>query len=248
MLIDLKKKKDLFLIVGVLLIAFLLGLSGSSLVGATGGSLSGAAGALANQVACDTSSLLGTAPSGIVLADPLNLRTGPGLNYQVITTLNICSPISLLGRNGDYTWVEVSLPGNVGGWVFIGYKTFPYVQTNINISDLPLTTASGGAVANPPASSDKATISVIIQANQVAAFASGMPANATISATLNPSTGSGNGVAVASGKSDAHGNITLTFPMPKAWADGSALTSGTMTLTLAGKGKTAVAYITYYAN
>ena len=236
-----------YLVIVIILLAFLLGLFGRDLLSVSGGGLSGAAGALANQVACDTSSLSGKDPSGIVLADPLNLRTGPGLNYQVITMLDICTPVSLLGRTSDYTWIEVNLPGNIGGWVFAGYKSFPYIQTNVNISDLKVSTGFGGPVADAPVIG-KAGVSVIIQGNQAVAFASGMPANTLISAMLNPSIGSGMGLAVASGKTDAQGNITLTFSMPTTWSDGSAILSGAMTLTLTGKGETAIAYITYYTN
>jgi hypothetical protein len=244
MLTPLKKNKGLLLAIGVALVAFLLGLFGNTLLSPTGGGLSGAAGAMSNQAACDTTVLSSKDPTGIVLADPLNLRTGPGLNYQVITMLEVCKPVGLLGRTSDYAWLEVSLPGNVGGWVFAGY-----IQANTNLSNLKVTTASGGpAPGNAGSGSSNGIVSVIIQANQVAAFISGMPANTIISATLRPSSGSGKGLAVASGQTDAQGNATLTFPMPATWADGSAVTSGTMTLTLTGGGDTLTAWLTYYTN
>ncbi len=202
--------------------------------------MSGGAGAIANQAICDTSSLSSKEPTGIVLADPLNLRTGPGLNYQVITMLEICKPVSLNGRSSDYAWLEVRLPGNVGGWVFAGY-----IQANVSIGDLKVTTASGGPTTN---TSSSRNVSVIIQSNQVAAFVNGMPANSFITATLSPSNGSGKSVAVTSGQTDAQGNITLTFPMPTTWADGSAVTSGTMTLTFTSGSATLTAWLTYYIN
>ncbi len=243
MLTSLKKNKNLILAIGVALIAFLLGLFGNTLLSPTGAGLSGAAGAMANQAACDTTVLSSKDPTGIVLADPLNLRTGPGLNYQVITMLEVCKPVSLLGRTSDYAWLEVSLPGNVGGWVFAGY-----IQANTNLSNLKVTTASGGPAPGSAGGDGKGIVSVIIQANQVAAFISGMPASTVISATLSPSGGSGKGLAVASGQTDAQGNTTLTFPMPAHWADGSAVKSGTMTLTLTGGGDMLTAFLTYYTD
>jgi len=244
MLTPFKKNMNIFLFIGIILAAFFLGLFGNSLFSETGGSLSAAAGALANQVACNTSSLSSANPRGIILADPLNLRTGPGLGYGVITTLEICTQVNLDGRNSDASWIQVSLPGNVGGWVFAGYEAFPYLQANVKLSDLKVTTASGGPLPSNPSSS--ANVSVIIQNNYVAAFVVGMPANTLVSATLSPSSGSGKSLAVTSGNTDAGGNVTLTFPMPTKWADDSAITSGTMTLTLSGGGKSMTAYITYY--
>ena len=236
------KNKNLFIIIGVALIAFLLGFYGSSLNGGPAIGLSGAAGAIADQEVCDTSSLSNEDPTGIVLADPLNLRIGPGLNYDVITLLEICTPVSLTGRSSDYAWLEVSLPGNVGGWVFSGY-----IQANINISDLEVKTGFGGPNTNTSSGSDL-YVSVIIQGNHAAAFVNGMPANEDISAVLSPSDNSANGVLVASGQTDSQGSITLTFTMPTTWADGSALKSGTMLLTLNAGSETLSAWITYYTN
>lgn len=247
MLTPLKKNKNLFLVLGVVLIAFLLGFFSDSLFSSTGGAISGAAGNLANQAACNTSSLSNTNPTGIVLADPLNLRTGPGLNYQVITMLNICTSVSLTGRSSDSAWLQVSLPGNVGGWVFAGYKEFPYLKMNVSISDLAVTTASGGPTTNPSSGGSR-YVSVIIQGSQVAAFINGMPANANISATLSPSDGAGKSVAVANGKADAQGNLTLTFPMPTTWSDGTPVKSGTLLLTLTGGGAPLTTWVTYYTN
>ena len=48
-----QKNKNLFIIIGVALIAFLLGLYGSSLSGGAGSGLSGAAGAIADQEVCE---------------------------------------------------------------------------------------------------------------------------------------------------------------------------------------------------
>ena len=245
MLKALKKNNKTLLSIGIVLVAFLLGLFGNSLFAETTGSLSGAAGALANQAACNISSLSSADPRGVVLADPLNLRTGPGLNYAVITTLDICTIVNLDGRSNDSTWIQVSLPGNLGGWIFTGYKDFPYIKANIALSTLDVTTASGGPLPSAGANTGSGSVSVIIQGGQVAAFVSGMPANTIVSATLTSTDGS-KSLAVASGQSDAGGNITLTFPMPTKWADGTAVTSGTMTMTLTGGGTTMTATVTYY--
>jgi uncharacterized protein YraI len=244
MLTYLKKNKNAFLIIGVALVAFLLGLFSQSLFSETGGNLGGAAGAMSEQAACDTSVLSSSDPTGIVLADPLlNMRAGPGLNYRVLTMLEICTPVSLKGRSSNNAWLEIRLSEDVGGWVFAGY-----IQANVNISNLKVTQASGGPTTNTSSGSSggQGYISTVIQGNQATAYVTGMPANTQATATLSPSTGSGKSLAVASGQTNSGGNITLTFAMPSKWADGSAVKSGSMTLTVAGGGSTMTAWITYY--
>jgi uncharacterized protein YraI len=197
------------------------------------------------QVNCDTSSLSNENPTGIVLAGPLNLRKGPGLEYDVIKTIEICTPVSLTGRSGDYAWLEVKLPKNVRGWVFS-----PYIQANININDLKVKPASEGAFTggSPSSSNSKRNASVIIERNQAVAFVNGMPANEDIWAVLSPSNNSNIGQLVAYGKTDAKGNATLIFSMPSTWSDGSPLKSGTMKLMLTAKDETHTVLLTYYTN
>ena len=240
------KNKNTLLIIGVALVAFLFGLTSQSLFSETGAGLGGAAGAMAEQAACDTSALSGSAPTGIVLADPLlNMRAGPGLNYRVLTMLEICTPVSIEGRSNNNAWLQIRLPGDVGGWVFAGY-----IQTNVNIGDLKVTQAAGGPTTNTSTGSSggQGYISVSVEGNQGYAYITGMPADTKVVATLSPSTGSGKSLAVASGWTNSSGNIILTFPMPKTWADGSAVKSGNMTLTVTGGGSTMTAWITYYTN
>jgi len=237
----LKKNKTIFLVIGVGLVAFLLGYFGNSLFSTTDDSLSGAAGALVSQAECDMSPLSSSNPTGIVLADPLNFRTGPGLNYHVMTVLDFCTPVGLKGRTSDSSWLEIETAEGVGGWVYSAY-----IQANINKSSLKVTTGAGGPVTS--SSGGKSSVTVTIQANQAIAYVNGMPANTAISATLSPTSSSGKALVVASGQTDGQGNITLIFLMPATWADGSTVTSGNMTLELTGGGASMTAWITYYTN
>jgi len=242
MLAYLKNNKSLLITIGVALMAFLLGFLVRNVSDTAGGNLSGAAGSVQNQVGCDTSSLSNVNPTGIVLADPLNMRIGPGLDYDVVTMLDMCTSIILVGRTGDYAWLEILLPGNVGGWVFAGY-----IQANVNIGDLDITTGYGGPYTDISPGGDL-NVSVVIQANQAAAFVNGMPGNEEIIAVLRPSDNSDLNLVVTSGTTDAQGNVTLTFTMPTKWSDGSAVESGQMTLTLTAGGETVTAWLTYYTN
>jgi uncharacterized protein YraI len=73
----------------------------------------------------------------------LNVRRGPGTNFAIITKLNNGQVVNLTGyRNGDATWVQVSLPNGVVGWV-----SSLYINTSIPVSGLiPVT----GTTPVPP--------------------------------------------------------------------------------------------------
>jgi hypothetical protein len=235
----------IIMIIGVALVAFFLGFFSMYLFTEMGVGFSDTGGTVGDRATCDTSSLLNEDPTGIVLAGPLNLRKGPGLDYDVITTLEICTPVGLTGRSGDYAWLEVKLPKNVKGWVFS-----PYIQANININDLKVKIPSEGAFTgdSPSSSNSKRNASVIIERNQAVALVNGMPANEDIWAVLSPSNNANIGQLVAYGKTDAKGNATLIFSMPTTWSDGSPLKSGTMTLMLTAKDETHTVLLSYYTN
>lgn len=84
------------------------------------------------------------ANSGFVDTKALNLRKGPGANFDVIITLNIRTIFDVTGRNADSSWVKVMLPGNVAGWL-----STRYVVLNLNINDLPVVNETGIAEGLP---------------------------------------------------------------------------------------------------
>jgi basic membrane lipoprotein Med (substrate-binding protein (PBP1-ABC) superfamily) len=51
-----------------------------------------------------------------VTADNLNVRSGPGLDYDVLAVVSRDSSYPALGRNEDGSWVEIDVDGTVG-WV-----------------------------------------------------------------------------------------------------------------------------------
>ena len=237
-----KKYQNIIILVGLALITFVLGYVARDLFGtASSLSFSGAAGAAASGQACDTSILSGTEPAGVVLADPLNFRIGPGLDYSIITVLDYCTPISLIGRTEDAAWLLVQLPGNLEGWVY-SY----YILSNVDLVDLDISTGYGGEDTVPSSGTGKPDFSVVIQNNQAAVFVTGMPANGAVVATLGPTQGSPKSLAVASGYADANGSITLTFTMPSTWSDGSKLESGTMSLIVSSGDVVLNGWLTYY--
>lgn len=78
------------------------------------------------------------ANSGFVSTKALNLRKGPGANFDVIVTLNIRTVFDVTGRNADDSWVKVTLPGNVVGWL-----STRYVVLNVDINTLPVLSETG---------------------------------------------------------------------------------------------------------
>lgn len=51
----------------------------------------------------------------------LNLRSGPGTNFQVLDKLGIGEQLSVTGRNADTTWLRVRRANGTDGWVSAQY-------------------------------------------------------------------------------------------------------------------------------
>ena len=80
----------------------------------------------------------GITPLGDVRVPYLNVRSGPGYNYQIISGLNWNTTVTLLGRNAAGSWLQVYLPnGNNQGWVYARYiyTTYPVYSLPVVDSD-----------------------------------------------------------------------------------------------------------------
>ncbi len=80
-----------------------------------------------------------------VVTGQLNVRSGPGLEYGVLTTLSQGNVVNLLGRNVDSTWAYIQTATAVVGWVNAGSD---YITPSVAISSLPVVTP---ATATPTA-------------------------------------------------------------------------------------------------
>jgi len=78
----------------------------------------------------------------LVSPGPVNIRSGPGLDYDVIGTLNTNTPMPIVGRNGDGSWWQIKIANDTLGWV-----SNSVVQAS-NTGNVPLAEAS-----SPPQSS-----------------------------------------------------------------------------------------------
>ena len=76
--------------------------------------------------------------NGVVRAIHLNIRNGPGANFEVVGQLGWGAGVSLIGRNLDSTWVQIQVPGGVSGWV-----SARYLIANVQVASLPVASYTG---------------------------------------------------------------------------------------------------------
>ncbi len=110
-------------------------------------------------------------PTAYVNFDFLNVRTGPGVSYDLVTKLNRNQAMSLLGRNSDSTWARVRVPGSVEGWVFA-----QYITATVALASLPVITSApptppsgqpaGTAAPSAPAPGQPASTPAPVAANE----------------------------------------------------------------------------------
>jgi uncharacterized protein YgiM (DUF1202 family) len=70
---------------------------------------------------------------GVVITGAVNVRTGPGAQFNSIAVLSSGTTVNLIGRNADGTWVKVRLYNGAEGWI-----NASYLQTNIPVASLPV--------------------------------------------------------------------------------------------------------------
>ncbi len=95
----------------------------------------------------------GTTPArtpaiGVVNTGAVNVRTGPGYGYPIVTIAYQGYTFSLLGRTGDNAWVRVRMVDTTEGWVNAGA-----LNTNVPVGSLPIVN-----VTTPPTSGPTAVI------------------------------------------------------------------------------------------
>ena len=56
-------------------------------------------------------------PTAVVTTGALNVRSGSGPSYSSVTVVYQGSPLTLIGRNADSSWVKVRTPNGTEGWV-----------------------------------------------------------------------------------------------------------------------------------
>jgi uncharacterized protein YraI len=83
-------------------------------------------------------------PTATVNTGALNVRSGPGSGYGVLTSMYRGTTMTMIARNDAATWVKVITPTAVQGWVSV-----PFIVTAYSIYSLPVEGgSSGGATAS----------------------------------------------------------------------------------------------------
>ena len=84
-------------------------------------------------------------PDPIVRVGPqselnINVRSGPGTNYSVVSVLGPGQAAVVTGRNEDQNWWQISLTGDDAaavGWIFAGLVEFEGNESEIKIASAP---------------------------------------------------------------------------------------------------------------
>ena len=90
-------------------------------------------------------------PTAEIVTGALNVRSGPGLEYSIVTVVNQGNVVNLLGRNADSTWAYVQTASATLGWV---NASSTYINPSVAISSLDeVTTATATPTAVPTSTS-----------------------------------------------------------------------------------------------
>ena len=88
--------------------------------------------------------------TAVINTGKLNVRSGPGIEYSIVTAVNYGETVGLLARNPESTWALIRTSQAVDGWVNV-----KYITPNVAISSLPIV---GTAVTATPGPQATATI------------------------------------------------------------------------------------------
>jgi hypothetical protein len=80
----------------------------------------------------------------LVAPGSVNIRSGPGIDFDVIGTLNADTPVRIVGRNPEASWWQIRLAPDKTGWV-----SNAVVQVS-NIDSVPLAEVAGAPAARQP--------------------------------------------------------------------------------------------------
>lgn len=71
--------------------------------------------------------------SATITGGALNVRSGPGLAYSIVTAVYGGTPITILTRNEDGSWLKVQLADGTQGWVNSGHVATPLRLLDLTI-------------------------------------------------------------------------------------------------------------------
>ena len=127
-----------------------------------------------------------------------NLRSGPGLDFELVGTIRAGEPVPVIGRSVAYPWYVVQWQDGEA-WVFE-----QLVQIVGDITTVPIVDAPELPTANPAQAAEQATAAVLLQTP-------GAPETATAAALLAPTTV---GTLVPGGAAPLPGSLPTFTPPP----------------------------------
>lgn len=84
-------------------------------------------------------------PVAVVKVTGAKVRTGPGVEYPLVTTFAQGTELKVVGRNADGTWLVILLPGQTQtGWVILST-----VDTSVDIMSLPVVESTPAPTQEP---------------------------------------------------------------------------------------------------
>ncbi len=84
--------------------------------------------------------------TAVINTGKLNVRSGPGIQYGILTAVNYGETVNLLARNPESTWALVRTSQAVDGWVNV-----KYITPNVAITSLPVVGTAATATPGPQA-------------------------------------------------------------------------------------------------
>ena len=96
-----------------------------------------------------TATAAGATPTAEVLSSFLNVRAGPGTNYEAVDILERGDRVDIVGQSTVGEWYEVARDGQTIGWISAKPQ---YVTSSLNAGAAPASTAPQVAAPGPPAS------------------------------------------------------------------------------------------------
>lgn len=105
----------------------------------------------------------GAATATVTGAGTLNVRSGPGTDFSLLSTLPDGQSVTLASRNADATWLQVSLPGGQLGWVSAQFLTSAVAFTNVPVAETTVAVES----VSPAPNMGGATIGVVAVAGRL---------------------------------------------------------------------------------
>lgn len=88
-----------------------------------------------------------------VLSPGLNVRSGPGAGYASVAVVTQGDVLTVIGQNGDGSWILVRLPNGIEGWVASAYTTYGYNGPVVTPQPLPSPTATSYRSPTPTSTS-----------------------------------------------------------------------------------------------